>query len=77
MAGIHSQRKHAIPINDDIPANTLVALGHSSVRTRHDLPKHAQNDEFYLLIWCSVLPAESRWGREECKLHRFGRSIAN
>ena len=50
MAGIQSQKKHTIPIYDDIPANTLVALEHSSVRTRHDLPKHAQNTESYLLI---------------------------
>ena len=54
MAEIHSQKKHTIPIYDDISANTLVALGHSSVRTHHDLPKRAQNDDSYLLIQYSV-----------------------
>ena len=54
MTGIQSQRKYTIPIYDGIPPNTLVALGHSSVRTHHDLPKRAQNDESYLLIQYSV-----------------------
>ena len=62
MAGIHSQKKHTVPIYDDIPANTLVALGHSSVRTRHDLPKRAQNDESYLLIYLFSLARRKSMG---------------